>query len=330
MALRIDTPDAAVAATPFLIGFPPEDSVVLLLLDEHDTLQVSMRVDLPAGGDLAWLQSILRGIPEPVPWSVLILAYADAADPEFAQAAGMWVMHALLPVMEIVDLVMVAHGQYSSMSRGDAEVGEERRLEDLADHPMVAACVAAGLSHVPSRWDLVASLELIEDEVTAAVRRGLRQAVEGDYRARRDVLEDRALDLLTGAGDLTADDIVCLARACRDVHVRDPLLALLLDQSEDDASLLSTSRTRLVYCLTHTPGRHAGSLAATLALLSWADGDGAAALVAVDRSLDADPANTLGPLVAHALENGLPPDTWSRLTEDMPLDVLRGKRRRSA
>ncbi|TXH31626.1 MAG: DUF4192 family protein, partial [Actinobacteria bacterium] len=135
MSLRIDSPDAAVAATPFLIGFPPEDSVVLLLLDEHDSLQVSMRVDLPVGGDLAWLQSILRGIPEPVPWSVLILAYADAADPEFAQAAGMWVMHALLPVMEIVDLVMVAHGQYSSMSRGDAEVGEERRLEDLADHP---------------------------------------------------------------------------------------------------------------------------------------------------------------------------------------------------
>ena len=126
MSLRIDSPDAAVAATPFLIGFPPEDSVVLLLLDEHDSLQVSMRVDLPAGGDLAWLQSILRGIPEPVPWSVLILAYADAADPEFAQAAGMWVMHALLPVMEIVDLVLVAHGRYSSLSRGDAEAGEQR------------------------------------------------------------------------------------------------------------------------------------------------------------------------------------------------------------
>ena len=130
--------------------------------------------------------------------------------------------------------------------------------------------------------------------------------MQGDHRARRDVLEDRALDLLTGTADLTPDDIVCLARACRDVHVRDPFLALLLEQSEDEASLLSTARTRLVYCLTHTPGKPAGSLAATLALLSWADGDGAAALVAVDRSLDADPENTLGPLVAHALENGLP------------------------
>ena len=328
--MRIDSPDAAVAATPFLIGFPPEDSVVLLLLDEHDGLQVSMRVDLPPGADLAWLQTILRGIPDPVPWSVLILAYADAVHAEFAQAAAMWVMHALLPAMEVIDLVIVAEDRYSSMSRGEIEAGEGRPLSGLADHAMVAACVAAGLNHVPSRADLVTSLELIEDDVTSVVRRALRQAVEGDYPARRDVLEDRALDLLTGVQDLTADDVACVARACRDVHVRDPLLALLLERCEDDAALLGVARTRLVYCLTHTPGRHAGSVAATLSLLCWADGDGAAALVAVDRSLEADPANTLGPLVAHALENGLPPDTWSHLTEDIPLDVLRGRRRRSA
>lgn len=328
--MRIDSPEAAVAATPFLIGFPPEDSVVLLLLDEADTLQVSMRVDLPPGGDLGWLQSILQGIPDPVPWSVVILVYADDFPAEFAQAAGMWVMHALLPVMDIVDLVIVAEGTYSSMSSGQVEAGETSPLAALTDHAVVAACVAEGLSYLPSRRVLVKSLELVEDDVTAAVRRGLRQGVQGEYRVRRDVLEDKALSLLTGSEDLCVDDVVCLALACRDVHVRDPLMALVLDQFEDAPGLLASVRTRLVYCLTHTPGRHAGSVAATLALVCWADGDGAAALVAVDRCREADPSNTLGPLVAHALQNGLPPNTWSQLTEDIPLEVLRGRRRRSA
>ncbi len=330
MTVRIDSPDAAVAATPFLIGFPPEDSVVLLLLDEDDLLQVSMRVDLPPGGDLAWLQTILRGIPDPVPGSVVILAYADEAHPEFAQAAAMWVMHALLPVMEVIDLVLVSDGRYVSFILGDGELEEGSPLSALADHAVVAGCVAAGLSHVASRRELVTSLELVEDEVTAAVRRSLRQAVEGDYPTRRDILEERALALLADSADLTPDDVVCVAKACRDVHVRDPLLTLFLDQCEDHTGLLSGARTRLVYCLTHTPGRHAGSVAATLALLSWADGDGAAALVAVDRSLQADSSNTLAPLVAHALENGLPPDTWSKLTDGIPLEVLRGRQRRSA
>jgi hypothetical protein len=330
MALRIDTPDAAVAATPFLIGFPPEDSVVLLLLDEHDVLQVSMRVDLPPGADLGWLQSILKGIPDPVPWSVLIIVYADRVHAEFAQAVGMWVMHALLPVMEVLDLVLVSDGAYASMSRGETDLEMGRPLAPLADHAMVASCVAAGLSHVPSRADLVASLELIDDDVTAAVRRALRKAVDGDHLVSRDVLEERALTVLTGVHDLSPDDVACLARACRDIHIRDPLLALLLDHCEDDPALLGRARTRLGYCLTHTPGRHAGAVAATLAVLCWSDGDGAAALVAVDRSLEADPSNTLGPLVAHALQNGMPPDTWSHLTEDIPLDVLRGKVRRTA
>jgi len=330
MALRIDTPDAAVAATPFLIGFPPEDSVVLLLLDAHDVLQVSMRVDLPPGADLGWLRSILQGIPDPVPWSVLILTYADEVHAEFAQAVGMWVMHALLPVMEVLDLVLVADGAFASMSRGETDLANGRLVATLSDHQVVAACVAAGLSHLPSRADLVASLELVEDDATAAVRRALRQSVDGGHHAPRDALEERALTVLTGTEDLSPGDVACLARACRDIHIRDPLLALLLEQCEDDPTLLGRARTRLVYCVSHTPGRHAGSVAATLAVLCWSDGDGAAALVAVDRSLEADPSNTLGPLVAHALQNGMPPDTWSHLTEDIPLDVLRGKVRRTA
>ena len=67
-----------------------------------------------------------------------------------------------------------------------------------------------------------------------------------------------------------------------------------------------------------------------MALIAWADGDGAVALMAADRACDLEPTNTLAPLVIHALQHGLPPNTWASLTDDIPMEVLRGQVRRSA
>ncbi|MFN8183565.1 MAG: DUF4192 domain-containing protein [Candidatus Nanopelagicales bacterium] len=328
MTLRLDTPEAALAATPYLLTFTPTDSLVLLLLTEQRNLQVSLRVDLPAAGDPSWLLTVLHGVPDPVPDAVLLIAYADAFPAEHAQAVGEWVMHALSPIMDIVDLLVVADGGFRRVL-GDPE-GQARSMADVPQHPVVAECVAAGMTCAPNRDVLVAALAHVDDEVTDQVRRLLRQSVRGDYRRRRDELEESALTLLLTDTPLTAQDVVCVARACRDVHVRDPLLTLMLAECAEDRYGLGRVRTRLVYCLRHTPGRHAGSVAATLALVCWADGDGAAALVAVDRAMASDPANTLAPLVADALQNSLPPDTWATITGDIPLDVMRGRRRRSA
>lgn len=329
MTLRLDTPEAALAATPYLLTFTPADSLVLLLLTEDRNLQVSLRVDLPAAGDPNWLLTVLQGIPDPVPDSVLMIAYADALPGEHAQAVGEWVMHALSPVMYVIDLLVVNDGGFRSVLC-DTDHGQARSMAEVSEHPVVAECVAAGMTCAEHRDVLVAAVAHIDDEVTEQVRRTLRESVRGDYRRRRDQLEEAALSLLLADTPLSPHDVACVARACRDVHVRDPLLTLLLAECAGDRYGLGRVRTRLVYCLRHTPGRHAGSVAATLALVCWADGDGAAALVAVDRATESDPSNTLAPLVADALQKSLPPDTWATITGDIPLDVMRGRTRRSA
>lgn len=323
----VDTPEAALAATPFLLTFTPADSLVLLLLTEQGRLQVSMRVDLPAAGDPRWLCNVLQGIPDPVPDSVLLIAYADDFPAEHALAVSKWVMHALEPVMHVIDLLLVNDSGFRSVL---CDEGEVRSMGEVLEHPVVAECIAAGMTCAPHRDSLVAAVSHIDDEVTEQVRRTLRQSVRGDYHQRRDELEENALSLLLSDSPLSAQDVACVARACRDVHVRDPLLTIMLGECSGDRYGLSRVRTRLVYCLRHTPGRHAGSVAATLALVCWADGDGASALVAVDRALESDPANTLAPLVADALQKSMPPDTWATITGDIPLEVMRGRRRRSA
>jgi len=332
MAISVNTPEAAVAATPYLLGFPPRDSLVLLLLDEDDQLLVSMRVDLPPEPQVDWLMALLRGIVDPAPASAVVLTYADTVGAAYAQAVGMWVMHVLLPISDVVDVILVAEGHYASLSMGHTELDEGCELADIAAHPVAAACVAAGLTQAASREELIEMLAPVDDEVTGHVRSLLRETRRGRQPARtREALEERALAILRSSQDLEPADIAAVARACRDVHVRDPLLTQLLEDSMHESGVrVSHVRTRLVYCLIHTPGRLGGSVAATLALLSWADGDGAAALVAADRAVASDPANSLAPLIVQALQHGLPPDTWSTLTDDIPLDVLRGIRRRSA
>ncbi len=331
MPLTIDTPEAAVAATPYLLGFVPRDSLVLLLLDGHG-LSVSMRVDLPPAGDLGWLQCLLNGIPEPVPDGALLMVYSDTVPADHGQAVGMWVMQVLVPVLQIVDVVHVAQGRFASWERGQLTPEDGEALATCSEHPVIAACVAAGLTCAADRDALVAQVQYVDDAMSqrVAVELSRRQA-RTDYETRRDALERDALALLWGTGDLTAADVALVARACADVHVRDPLLARVLDcYGEGRPVPLNQVRTRLLFCLTHIPERHAAAVAATLALLAWSDGDGAVALVTAERALESDPSNTLAPLVTHALQYAMPPDTWATLTRDIPLEHLRGRRRHTA
>ncbi|MCU0279868.1 MAG: DUF4192 domain-containing protein [Candidatus Nanopelagicales bacterium] len=333
MTITLDSPEAAAAATPYLLGFTPEDSLVLILLDEGGA-NVTMRMDLPWGADLEWLRTLLDGIPDPVPARAVLLVYAHVADAHVAVAIGNWLGDVLSPVMDVKDVLLVSDGCVRSVVCPCQEC-EDRAgiaLTDLEDHPVVAQCVAAGLTRLKSRDDLESQLLPVDDGVSQEVAAILETPYgdRGDYEIRRDELESQALGLLTSTENLDAQAVAVLAHACADVHVRDPLLAIIIDRHEADETVLASIRTRLTYAVIHTPTEFAGPVAATLALLAWVDGDGASALVAADTALACDPENSLAPLVCHALQHGLPPTTWGKISRDIPMDVLRGRRRRSA
>lgn len=330
MAITISSPEAAVAATPYLIGFTPKDSFVLLLCDEN-ALRMSMRVDLPPMADLGWLQSVLAGVPDPVPNKAVLIVYADTVAADIAEALGDWVMFVLGPVMSVLDVVLVHEGHVNSLTGQLEAAGSRIPLSVLENHPVVAELVGMGMSTVGQREDLVAQLSPVTDAMTHQVRAALDEPVRvGNYEQHRDLMERRALAVLDDCEPLTPADVMCLGRACSDWHIRDPLISILLARVDEDRRALHHVRARLRYAVVHLPAEFAAPAAATLALLSWADGDGAAALVAADRALEADECNTLAPLVIQALQNGLPPETWASLTHDIPMEVLRGHVRRSA
>ncbi len=333
MTITLNSPEAAAAAAPFLLGFTPEDSLVLILIDGEGQ-NVTMRVDLPWSPDVEWLKSILTGLPEPMPARLVMLAYAHEADSVLAVGIAHWLSDVLSPLMEVADILLVCGGRVLSVNCtcDDCTAGQGTAVDDLEDHPVIAQCVAAGLTRLNRRDDLEDQLLPVDDSVSEAVARMLGETlrVVGDYETKRDEMEAQALAILMSGEDLDAESVVLLARACADVHVRDPLLALILGGEDGTESMLGSIRTRLTYVLIHLPVDFAGPVAATLALLAWADGDGASALVAADAALDFDPENSLAPLVCHALSQGLPPTTWAKISREIPIDVLRGREKRSA
>lgn len=330
MTISISSPEAAIAATPYLLGFQPHDSLVLLL-SHHDGLHMTMRVDLPDRPEVEWLQVLLNGIPEPLPGRAVVMAYADAVSPDEAAAIADWIALVLMPMMDVADVLLVDDGRVYSRMCTDPGCCDPCGLSvvELREHPIVAQCIAAGMGHLPDRMALRSQLAEVKDEVAEQAASLLAEPLVGAYEQIRDQLEQQALQILCGHEDVSAADIAGLARACADIHVRDPLIRVLLERRDIATVRLPIVRTRLTYALTRLSAEYAGPVAATLAVLAWADGDGASALVACDRACEADPANTLAPLVAHALQYGLPPTTWFELTQDIPMDVLRGRYRPS-
>lgn len=332
MSITIKSPEAAVAATPYLLGFVPQDSMVLLLSNDLGRT-MALRVDLPPQPEFAWIGSILAGISETPAASVILMAYVDVVPASFGKQIARWLANLLEPVVDVVSVMVIGEGRIHSLHADPAD-DEQTTLDaqSLSDHPVVAQCVAAGMSRVAARADLAEQLQPVQDAMAQRVAKLLRHSepVIHDYERHRNALEDDAVALLHSEDDLSCDDIVRLAEACADWYVRDPLIAVLLQAHASSQVPLHRVRTRLGYALTRLPDSHAGPVAATLALLAWADGDGATALMAADRATELDPSNTLAPLVAQALQYGLPPNTWASLTADVPIEVLRGQVRRSA
>jgi hypothetical protein len=322
MPITIDSPEAAVAATPYLLGFTPRDSLVLLLLDDFE-LRVAMRVDLPQTGDLPWLLSVLNGVPDDVPGQVLLMGFADAAPATRAAAVAGWVCGVFAPFVDVLDAVIVAEGRVLPVFEEEDGTTPGRDLCELRNHPVIAECVLAGLSHLSDRDELQAMLEPVRDDVSERVSSLLADDPDGGMCDP--VPELVPVRVLTATTELTGLDVACVARACADWRIRDPMFAELLDGHFRGTTDLSSVRTRLTYCLTHTPASHFGAVAASLALLAWSDGDGATAVCAAERAVAEDATNTLAPLVLAALEQGMPPQTWASVTCDIPRDVLRGR-----
>jgi len=330
--LRAKNPTDLLAAVPYLLGFHPEDSVVVVTLGGGTP--VHARQDLPAAPDeIPLLVDDLVTVARRARVArMVVLVYSS--DEALADAVAGQLVPALEGAGVGVPMSLRADGErwYCLRERsgtcphGCSDAGT---AYDLARHPMTLEAVVDGRVVHASRDALRDSL--VGDDPDEVDRVAAAVDLAGERLLAACGTADGPPDPVSGRGHLVQEgrwvqhrigrflrdgrrldshDVGRLAVAMASVEVRDVAWAQI---GHSDASRHVDLWRDVVR---RSPRDTLAAPAALLAFAAWLAGDGALAWCAVDLSQEAEPGYSLAGLVTQALAGAVPPAAWTPLGPD--------------
>jgi hypothetical protein len=320
--MKLTSPADLLAAVPCLLGFHPEDSLVLVTVGEAGRA-FHARVDLPRGpDDIAALADYLSSVVERngVRRCALV-AYSD--DHRAALAVTDSLTDRLLGIAEVT-LVIRAHGGrwYPLSDCGQGHCPAEGTAYDVSAHRFTAEAVLDGHVTLGSRQELADSLIGTDPDAVEAVREAADRALTRMRGAVRDPfgppaprtarahlvqegqwVAERVRRFLADRGTLSAEDAGRLVAALTVVDIRDVAWA---EMERGNASRHVDLWRDLVR---RTPPELRAAPAALLGFAAWLAGEGALAWC------DAEPDYSLAGLLTHALAAAVPPSSWEPIAK---------------
>lgn len=295
------------AAMPTLFGFMPEHSIVAIATHgPRRRMGFRLRVDLP---DRPGLAEELGS---------LIAYHLDNQDAEGMILFGVGATHERELADEVLGHVIVkAHAEPIVSAWLDVEQGQvwdlldtERAPETLpADHLSVVMAVAAGQTMLGTRAEVVATFATANgvplfDKVAANIEALHNVGLPAPEAAEAALYALAAQDMVPGSIAVLA---TCVGH---DIEIRDHVWGLVnMDNAQHMSTALHTAAVNV------SAPELVAPLMGLAAFAYWQTGDGARALIAIDRSLEAVPDYSMARLLAHILELGAAPSTWTALRE---------------
>jgi hypothetical protein len=318
---RISGPAELVQAIPYLLGFHPERSLVLVGL--HDgQLVVTARLDIPDALDGA-VEHTLAAMGRGGTTSVIGAVYDARARPDGAgprRLVGLLSDGADAVGCTVPDVLLVGGERWWSLSCDAAGCcpPEGRELPD-APSPFAAAAAYDGVVALPDRAALAALLDPVPDPqravLAAAVETAEHAAVQAavDGHARRwELSVKRAVFAAARASDRPgwsrgADPgVPRFGAALRRTGIRDAVWMAIDDGRLDGRPLWRDLARRL-------PGPYDAAPLFLFGWASWRAGDGALANIAAERAVASDPGYSAAGLLLATLEHGIDPRRMPRL-----------------
>jgi hypothetical protein len=331
--IRISDPGELIETIPYLLGFHPSESLVLIGFSGAagtagpQQIQVTMRVDLlPSEIDDLALQPLVDALlhSEAVGVAAVVITEAVQGDPRLAPrwtALRDLVSDQLSGAgITVYDVLMVTGSRWWSLCCQQPEccppAGHQRVLGCSA---AAAQATFAGMVALPDRDALAATLTGRQPSDRMALRARLDQA---EQRANSAALGNelprlrsaQATQVLEAGhqpeavGALTDDQVARFAVALTDLAVRDAVWLAIDDGSVDASALMSDLHSRL-------PAPYD---AAPLFLFGWAQwraGNGTLAMMAAERALESDAGYSAALLLITAVQRGLDPRLTPTLSE---------------
>ncbi|MGB3483941.1 MAG: DUF4192 domain-containing protein [Mycobacterium sp.] len=312
----LNEPAALIAAIPAILGFTPEDSLVLVTVDRGQIGAV-LRVDLDneLSDNLGELVSAAAAARPDAVIAVIVDA-AGARCPmcieghqRLAAALATEVGGRDIPLVaaHLVDRV-AAGGQWHCVDG----CGARGRVNDPECSPVAVAAVLDGRRLYGRRSDLQAVIAVDDGprsqrvaEAVAALQAGEPEAAAADTtsRARRAVQDTLAATARIAAGaELTDAEIAVVGFGMADLRVRDTLYGLAVGAAADAAEALWAALARVL------PEQWRVEALVQLAFSAYARGDGPLAGVSLEAALRIDPVHRMAGMLDTALQAGMRPE----------------------
>lgn len=314
--LRVSSPEDLLGLAPYLLGFTPTESLVLIVIGDGRVL-VTARLDLPAPAAHEQVAEQLLGIADRVDASGLVLL-AYSADGEAARALLERLIVPLRPAGLLDALYVDATRWWSLMCTAGCCPSEGVRYEPAA-HPMAAEAVYAGLTAAAGRADIVARVSGPPETDVARLEQVSHavgaELVELSPQEAGELMAALVAGYLDQPGPLSDAECVRLAILAADLTVRDVAWAAMTREDVDD----HLSLWGQVVARTIAPWEPAPLC--LLGMAAWISGDGALQNCCADRALGLDPSYSMAALLDEINRRVLPPSFWDVLSAEMTREL---------
>lgn len=321
--LRVNGPSDLIDAVPFLLGFHPADSLVLVGMSAGRVI-VTARLDLDGITNSAQLSTTVAAISRGGADELVGLIFDERADPAplpWRQLAQLVADHGDERGVRATDVLLVGRTRWWSYLCTDAQCcpAEGRPLNSDAS-AVSAAATFAGLVALPDRASVEALLTPLPQARRDALRQGLDDAeqavvrgiVEGrgarDQRSVKRALfaMARVSDASGWQGGVDDSNATRFGVALTSYPVRDAAWVAIDNKRLDGRGLWRELARRL-------PGRYAAAPWFLFGWANWRAGDGALAGMAAERALESDPGYSAADLLLAALSHGIDPRRLPKL-----------------
>ena len=316
---HLNQPGALIAAVPAVLGFVPEDSLVLVTV-ERGALGCVLRVDLSTDiVDVLDQMADVAASSEPDA-AIAVIVDANGAACQMCRDEHGQLAHALdvalaergieLLAVHVVD-ELAAGGRWHCV---DGRPGSGR-IEDPMSTPMAMAAVLDGRRLYSDRAELEHVIAVVDQMRCDTLRELLEDGEHDggrrpDAEARGDV--EHALSLARGVDrgrTPTDEDLVRLGCALTDPRVRDTLYALAVGRDAHRAETLWALLSRTL------PEPWRTEALVLLAFSAYARGDGPLAGVSLEAALDGNAHHRMATMLDQALQTGMRPDQIRELAQ---------------
>ncbi len=332
--LRLTSPEQILTAVPYLLGFSPSQSVVVLSL-RGKQIGLTMRLDLDTP-IREMHETVCKRLRDDGASRAILVLFDPGAPDRPGGRPGERVARQLLRAVRqegitVVDALSVQDGRFWSHvctnPRCCPSVGRLVPAAGDAEHSLVAsAFVALGTAPMASREELHASIGPAPAERQLELAPAFERALDvpaAQPLERWRVVVKRYTEA-PPRRPLPDTEVALLVVSLRDVLIRDEILSWTA--GDEISGLLAVLRELAPLA----PPPFDTQVLASLAWAAYSYGDGALAAAALNRALDCDPEHTLSRLLEVALTNGVDPEKLRSVSIDLIADLRRLETRGSA